>query len=432
MTFVTITAGLLMKGSNKILNHFVNCDNEKVELNNCSVSQNLGRLSSKYNSAGGVAPLAKNSIIYGSFIPVNMFLGKSQSFSTTPTYYMESDDSGIQDIEPSSPVSSNDGTNQEENQASQGQPGVQGGQNVNQPSSVQGQGGQNVNQPSSVQGQGDQGQSSNEREQTGDNYFHKRSWSYPTGADMLKAITEYAASSHYRGVLEHNRKYREQKGINTDASSSSGIAVGSTAGSSSTSNQTSSTNVPIGSLSSSSNLNPSSSTNVPSSSSVPSNSSLNPGGVTSNASNSLGSSTAVTGQSQESVGGQVQSGVTNSISTENQSFLGVEQQSSPLKRKHSNTELASNKRQDISDSDDDDNNNGKGGPGGFSGGGPGPSSTGGSSGGGPSASSSAKTMLNEGGVETTPTTHLSPIDFVIDLETTTCIYEDLNFWDEII
>lgn len=96
------------------------------------------------------------------------------------------------------------------------------------------------------------------------------------------------------------------------------------------------------------------------------------------------------------------------------------------KRKHSDSELPSNKRQDISYSDDDDNNNGKGGPGGFSGGGPGPGGDGGGSGEGPSASSSTKTMLNEE-VKTTPTTNLSPIDFIIDLETTTCIYEDLNF-----
>lgn len=113
--------------------------------------------------------------------------------------------------------------------------------------------------------------------------------------------------------------------------------------------------------------------------------------------------------------------------------MGVGPQSSPLKRKHSSTELPSNKRQDISDSDDDDDNGGKGGPSGFSGGG-GPSGPDG--GGGPSSSNSLKTMVKEGELlsplESDTLTRGTPLDFVIELESTTCIHDDLNFWDEII
>nr|ATQ37163.1 hypothetical protein [Colletotrichum lindemuthianum]ATQ37185.1 hypothetical protein [Colletotrichum lindemuthianum] len=107
----------------------------------------------------------------------------------------------------------------------------------------------------------------------------------------------------------------------------------------------------------------------------------------------------------------------------------VSAETSSHKRKHSDMELGPNKRLDFSDSSDDENNNGKGGPGGFSGGGPGgpgPSdgpSDGGPGGPGPSdgPASSLKTMVTEEQLG-------SPIDFVIELEENTCIYED--FYDD--
>jgi len=100
------------------------------------------------------------------------------------------------------------------------------------------------------------------------------------------------------------------------------------------------------------------------------------------------------------------------------------------KRKASDTELGPNKRQDISDSNDDENNNGNGGPSGFPGGG-GPSSSAGE--GGPSSSGSLKTMVNEGEFSSIAVRNPgSPIDFIIELESTTCIHEDFNFFDEIL
>jgi len=199
-----------------------------------------------------------------------------------------------------------------------------------------------------------------------------------------------------------------------NASSTSGVAVGSTAGSSSTSNQ------PFTS------------------------SSLN-AGVTSNASNSIPGvgESSTSSQNGQGAGSVVQSGATDSMSTGNEGFLGgfAGPQSSPLKRKHSNAELLSNKRQDISDSDDDESNGGKGGPSGFSGGG-GPSGPDG--GGGPSSSSSLKTMVNDGELlapypprgdqvsDSGTLTKRTPIDFVIELESTTCIHDDPSFFDEII
>lgn len=215
---------------------------------------------------------------------------------------------------------------------------------------------------------------------------------------MLEAVKIFQHTRQNNELIAKNAKFKADKAArDANASSSSAVAVESTTGSSSSSNQ------PF------------------------TNSSLN-SGVTSNASNSIPEP-----HNPEGGGSVVQSGATDSNSPENEGFLGVGPQSSPLKRKHSSTELPSNKRQDISDSDDDDDNGGKGGPSGFSGGG-GPSGPDG--GGGPSSSNSLKTMVKEGELlsplESDTLTRGTPIDFVIELESTTCIHDDLNFWDEII
>jgi len=344
-----------------------------------------------------------------------------------------SDDSGISDVEPSSPVSEENGPvtypggegTPNPIREREGEPSVPS-QSASGQASGSGQSAQNPNVPSNL----------SNAEQVAATYFQGRSWPFsPTRQSMQEAISYYLGSSQYKAIKERNAEYLANREARNNSSS---LAVESTGGSSSTLNPASSTNVPSGSsvassstlnpasstnvpsgssVASSSDLNPASSTNVPSGSSVASSSTLNQGAATSNDSNYLGSST-VTSQNP--------SGVTDSALM-NQSSLGVKEESSPLKRKHSNNDLGPNKRQDISDSEDDDNNNGKGGPGGFSAGG-GPSGNGG--GPGPSSSSSgssaAKTMVVEGEIQSTLAKG-SPIDFVIELETTTCIYDEFNF-----
>ena len=326
------------------------------------------------------------------FIRVRIYTNHKRYISSSPPSRMDrnSDDSGIDDVEPSSPVSSDEGNNGPTGQNVNNGVGDTNNRNVGQ-STVLGQGSQTASQQSSGQ---NRAQPSNltmvERAAAG--YF-SQDWISPSRAKMLEAVKIFQHTWQYNELTAKNAKFKADKAArDANASSSSAVAVESTAGSSSTSNQ------PF------------------------TNSSLS-SGVTSNASNPNG----------EGGGSVVQSGATDSNSTENEGFLGVGPQSSPLKRKHSSTELPSNKRQDISDSDDDDDNGGKGGPSGFSGGG-GPSGPDG--GGGPSSSNSLKTMVKEGELlsplESDTLTRGTPLDFVIELESTTCIHDDLNFWDEII
>lgn len=87
---------------------------------------------------------------------------------------------------------------------------------------------------------------------------------------------------------------------------------------------------------------------------------------------------------------------------------------------------SSGKQPESTKRSQDDDNNGKGGPSGFSGGsGPSDPSGGSSS----SGSNSLKSMSTE---QLTTNTQLigSPIDFVIELESTTSIFEVIDFWDE--
>nr|ATQ37151.1 hypothetical protein [Colletotrichum lindemuthianum]ATQ37173.1 hypothetical protein [Colletotrichum lindemuthianum] len=114
-------------------------------------------------------------------------------------------------------------------------------------------------------------------------------------------------------------------------------------------------------------------------------------------------------------------GSSSNLNTSGDTSSSLNVQSSPLKRKHSDMELGPNKRLDFSDSSDDENNNGKGGPGGFSGGGP--SGPGPSDGPSDGPASSLKTMVTEEQLG-------SPLDYVIELESTTCIHDD--FYDDMV
>jgi len=119
---------------------------------------------------GKSKPRVSFKLIGKVYIPVRIYVGK-RYISTSPVSRMDrnSDDSGIDDIEPSSPVSSDEGNNGRTEQNVNNQVGNTNNRNVGQ-STVLGQDSQTASQQSSGQ---NMGQPSNltPNEQRAANYF---------------------------------------------------------------------------------------------------------------------------------------------------------------------------------------------------------------------------------------------------------------------
>ena len=140
------------------------------------------------------------------FIRVRIYVNK-RHFSSSPAIRMDrnSDDSGIDDVEPSSPVSSDEGNNGPTGQNVNNGVGDTNNRNVGQ-STVVGQGGQTGSEASSGQ---NRGQPSNltPGQQNAAGWFYGRDFPYGSAPDFVqRAIHMYKNTIQYSELQKKNAK----------------------------------------------------------------------------------------------------------------------------------------------------------------------------------------------------------------------------------